>query len=208
MPTWGWDGGSKRYRDLETGHFMPRTQVLSYVEQSIKASTVASSQLAGYVGQKALAPKDFATFFREEIKKEYTRQYLLGIGGRDQMTKSDWGKVGSMVQEQYKFLKGFEKDLATKDLTEEQIAARAEMYINSAREAYETAHRKNADALGMGEELWVLGAAEHCEDCLAFAGQGWQPAGTFPTPGAGATICLTNCQCHKAYRNPETGQTL
>ena len=208
MPSWGWDNSVKRYRNIETGHFMPRTTVLGYVEQSIKASTVAAGQLAGFVGEKALSPKDFAAFFKEEVKREYVRQYLLGAGGREQMTASDWGKIGNMVKEQYKYLKGFEKDLATKEMTPEQIAARAEMYINSAREAYETAHKQNASELGLTEELWVLGVAEHCEDCLGFAGQGWQPAGTFPTPGAGATQCLTNCQCHKAYRNPATGQTL
>lgn len=208
MPTWGWDAVSKRYRDIETGHYMPRTQVLGYVDQSLKASTVASSQLAGFVGDKALAPKDFATFFRDELKKEYIRQYTLGIGGREQMTHSDWGKVGAMLQEQYKYLRNFEKDLATKELTPEQIASRSEMYVNSAREAFETAHAKNAKALGLGEEAWILGMAEHCDKCLEYAGMGWQPVGTFPTPGAGATPCLTNCQCHKAYRDPETGQGL
>ncbi len=92
-----------------------------------------------------------------------------------------------------------------KPLPEEQIRARVGMYVNSAREGYERAHERNAKALGMTEEKWELGEAEHCDDCVAYAAQGWQPIGTFPNPGDGSTQCLTNCKCHVIYQNPETG---
>ena len=55
------------------------------------------------------------------------------------------------------------------------------------------------------EELWVLGIAEHCEDCVYYAGMDWQPIGTVPTPGDGSTQCIVNCYCHKEYHNSRTG---
>jgi hypothetical protein len=79
------------------------------------------------------------------------------------------------------------------------------MYVNSAREGFEKATTKNAKAAGYTEELWVLGEAEHCDDCLEYAGEGWQEVGHFPVPGAGATLCKTACQCHLEHRNPDTG---
>jgi hypothetical protein len=204
MP-WGWDRNAKRYRDTDSGRFMPRADVLNLVQRSVDASGVAADQLASFVAGGNLSPADFAALFREEIKREYIRQYLLGIGGRQQMTAADWGSIGGMLREQYGHLPGFVDAIASGELSEAQIMARARMYINSAREAYERAHARNAEALGMTEESWNLGAAEHCPDCLAFAAMGWQPIGTFPEPGAGATVCLTNCQCTKSYRNPDTG---
>ncbi len=133
----------------------------------------------------------------EEMKGEYIRQYLLGIGGADKMTASDWGSIGGMLREQYRYLKGFADSLV--GLSERQIAARIAMYINSAREAFERAKRKAAS--GATQERWVMDPeAEHCVDCVDYDSQGWQPIGTFPFPGDGSTECLTNCRCHKEYR--------
>lgn len=199
--TWYWDAAVGRYRD-ERGHFMARARVLEHVQNSLEVTGAVGDVLAGYAGQGALNAGDFGALFREEIKREYIRQYLLGIGGRGQMTAADWGSIGGMLREQYRFLDGFLAEIAAGDLTEAQVMARARMYINSAREAYERAHGKVAGKLGATEELWVLGVAEHCDDCLALAAEGWQPVGTFPIPGDGSTQCLTNCQCHKEYRDP------
>lgn len=207
MP-WGWDPGAKRYRDTETGRFMPRGTVLDYVQESINGTSVATDLLAQYVADGTTSPADFTDLFREEIKGEYIRQYLLGRGGREQMTQADWGSIGGMLKEQYSHLPDFQAALESGELSEAQIAARAQMYVRSSREAYERAHERNAEDLGLSEEKWVLGEAEHCEDCLEYAGMDWQPVGTFPTPGDGSTRCKTNCQCHKLWRNPETGQTL
>jgi len=205
MP-WGWDPGAKRYRDADTGRFMPRADVLAYVDQSIHASGVAANQLVDFVVEGVTSPGDFKTLFRQELKGEYIREYLLGIGGREQMGPRDWGSIGGMLQEQYRHLDDFVAEIAAGELTPEQIAARAEMYVNSSREAYERAHGRNAKALEMTEEQWVVDPAkENCGDCLTYAAMGWEPIGTFPTPGDGSTQCMTNCGCQKLYRNPDTG---
>jgi len=203
---WGWDPRARRYRDSSTGRFLPRSEALTFAQSSLDASGIASDQLASFVANGYLSPADFGALFREELKHEVIRLYLLGIGGRLQMTFADWGSIGGMLGEQYRYLPGFEDAIAAGELTEAQIQARARMYVNSAREGFEKAKGKNALALGMQDELWVLGFSEHCDDCLYFAGMGWQPIGTFPVPGSGQTACLTACQCVKAYRNPETGK--
>ncbi len=205
MAGWGWDPRSLRYRDTETGRFMPRTQVLEYVEKSLAGSSNAADTVATMLIDGKLSPKDFGGELKGELKSEYIRQYLLGKGGREQMGPGDWGSIGGMLKEQYKYMPDFIKEIEAGNLTEAQIRARVNMYINSAREGYERAHERNAKALGMTEEKWELGVAEHCDDCVAFAAQGWQPFGTFPTPGAGDTRCMTNCKCHIIYQNPETG---
>lgn len=206
---WGWVKPIKKFFDDAVGFVMTRLQITKAVDTSIKNEQIITGKLASYVGGGSLSAKDFASLFREEIKGEYIRQYLLGIGGRDQMTQSDWGKLGNMIKEQYKFLKGFEKDLTTQEMTEAQMTARADMYINSAREAFESAREKNAGALGMTEMLWVIDPAkENCDDCLGYAAMGWVSPDAIPTrPGKGDTACKTACGCSVAWRNPETQKT-
>jgi hypothetical protein len=165
---WAWNEKAKRYYNTETGRFLSKTEALGYVEQSLAASGSATDLLAGYVADGMLAPGDWRALMREEIKREYIREYLLGIGGRDQMTQADWGSIGGMLKEQYGYLDAFADDVAAGRLSEAQVRSRARMYVNSAREAYE---RANARAQSGGE--LVLPAY----------------------PGDGQTVCLTNCNC-------------
>jgi len=219
MP-WSWNEASHRYHDAATGRFLGRDEVLGYVQQSLDAARTApaitladgslstgTDLLSNLVGNGMLAPRDWHAQMREEIKQEYIRQYMLGRGGRAQMTSADWGSIGGMLKEQYTpYLRDFAKQVAAGELSEAQIRARSAMYIDSAREAYERAHARVAAEAGYDEECWVVNPAlENCEDCLVFQDEGWQEFEYFPFPCQGFTRCLTRCGCHKEYRSSETG---
>jgi hypothetical protein len=202
--SWYWDAAVGRYRDAG-GRYLSRSEVISFVNESIAASNNAMGPLARYMSAGQLSPADFSILVRNEIKQDYIRQYLLGIGGREQMTQGDWGRLGRMLRDQYGFLDKFTAELS--GLSEAQIMARLEMYTNASREAYERAHGLVAKRLGMDEEHWYVSPEkENCDSCLAAEAQGWQPIETFPEPGAG-DLCegFTNCGCEKGYRNSETG---
>jgi hypothetical protein len=188
----------KRFVDRATGRFVSWDKVLGLGAESRRAASAAiASGVAALAGGGSGAA--FGAAFRNEIKAEYIRQYLLGIGGLNRMTPADWGSIGGSLAEQYKYLNGFLAEIAAGGLSEGQIAARAAMYINSSREAFERAKAKCARELEMTEEVWVINGGEHCEDCLEFEARGPQPVGTFPKPGTGETQCLTNCLCHLEY---------
>ena len=182
MP-WTWSDKSHRYHDAATGRFLSRTEVLGYVQTSLDtARTAPASTLTGGVNSSGtdllsnlvsngmMNPRDWHEMMREEIKREYIREYMLGRGGRGSMTSVDWGSVGGMLKEQYHpYLVNFAQQVANGELTEGQIRARSAMYINSAREGFE---RGQARAFGI-------------------------PDGTLPAyPGDGQTICLTLCACN------------
>lgn len=208
MP-YGWDAQSGRYRNLTTGRFLSRDAVLDMATRSLAASTSAADTLAGMVAGGTVSPGDFGLLARQEIKGEYIRQYLLGIGGREQMTPSDWGTVGRMLRDQYHpYLDGFLQDIADGKLSEAQIQARLRMYTSSAHQAYEKAAQKSAKKAGYSEERWMVDSSkENCDGCLSYQAEGWQEIGHFPEPGDGSTACLSNCGCVKIYRNPATGET-
>ena len=216
MP-WSWNESSHRYHDSATGRFMGRDEVLGYVQQSLDAARTApaitladgslstgTDLLSNLVGNGMLSPRDWHAQMREEIKAEYIRQYMLGRGGRGNMTSADWGSIGGMLsRDQYVYLRKFAQEVAEGKLSEAQIRARSAMYVNSAREAFERGQaRANADA---EDVIWVLGPVktEHCEDCMAFADMNWQKVANDPYagafPGSAATTCLTNCACHLEY---------
>lgn len=210
MP-WGYDGRARRYRDAETGQFLSRERARELVDLSIGATGNATDTLAALVADGMLAPADWRVRMRAEIKGEYLRQYILGRGGREQMTAEDFGSIGGTLSEQYRHLDrkedNFFSQVVTGDLPEGTIAARSRMYINSAREAYERGVRRRLRGSGYDEVAWVLGSTEqHCADCLALAARGWMPIDELNQwPGDGSTICLTACDCRLDYRQSETG---
>lgn len=229
---WRWDKRAARYRDDVTGRFMSDRRVRRLVQQSLDASRAATGELARLVSNSELAPAAWRDMMRQEIKAEYIREYLAGRGGRSVMTQADWGRIGGMLREQYRYLERFTAQVAAGDLSEGQIRlrqmadsaepadivtisadvgdfvrapalrpqVRAQMYANSAREAFHRAERVSKEAAGYAEERRVTTAAESCPDCRELAARGWQPIGSLPQPGDGSTVCLTNCQCYKEYR--------
>lgn len=206
MPNFVWLPGAARYYDRDIHRFVSFAQVDEWIGQSIAVTENKADALSSMIGEGQINVPDWQGQMREQIKLETVRQYLAGKGGIDQMTQADWGSIGGMCADQYRYLDGFAQEIAAGTLTEGQIRARSAMYIRSSREAYERAKERTLAGKGIEEERWVLGIAEHCEDCVNFSLQGWQPLGAFPYPGEGETICLTNCQCHKVYRTA-TGQT-
>jgi len=165
--SWVWSIAAKRYRDTDTGQFLSRESALDFVSQSIAQSQLVVDQLSSLVAGGQLDPNDWRDLMRQEIKTEYIREYLLGIGGREQMTFADWGSIGGMLKEQYAYLENFMDEIISLNLSEGQITARARMYTESAREGFE---RAKVRAAGIDIDL---------------------PA----YPGDGSSICLTNDQC-------------
>lgn len=199
------------YRDAVTGRIISRHEVLEQVEVMISRSDDVVTALTQMLGNRTISLDTWHQVMRQEIKDNYITQYLAGRGGRGKMTPTDWGSIGGMVAEQYKYLSAFRDEIASGDLSLGQIRVRASMYLNSSREAFERAQQRAVlEAEIYKEHAWVMAeAADHCDDCVDLARLGWQPidepfispsTGVETVPGAGDTICLTNCKCHLEYR--------
>lgn len=206
-----WDKSVSRYRDTVSGKFVSWDTVYSQIEQSLAASTNVADTLASYVSAGSISVDDWLGLMREEIKGEYIRQYLAAVGGREMMTAQDWGSVGGMIADQYRYLQGFAQEIAAGNLTESQIKNRAGMYINSAREAYNRAITKVATAAGYDLELWIVDPTlENCVGCLDFESMGWVKVADNPYkgayPGSGDTPCMTHCGCRLQFKNSKTGK--
>ncbi|MEO8608901.1 MAG: hypothetical protein ABI690_13500 [Chloroflexota bacterium] len=181
-----------RYRDTETGRFVPRATVVRYSELSIIAGSDAAADLAALVSSGQISPADWEQLLRQEIKATFIQEAIVGRGGRASMTPSDWGTVGRALRDQYAYLDGFRQDIEDGLLSEAQIRARSHLYFLASKAAFE---RGQAAAWGIdlpgyptvdticqtGDKCywnirriddrtvlasWVRTAAESCATCL------------------------------------------
>lgn len=199
---WLFDNASHRYRNTTTGQYVGQKQMTELRDQFAAAKREGAQALASDLSTGRKSVQEFEVAFRREIKNTFIDQYVLGKGGRGNMTQADWGAVGRMVRDQYMYANDFARDIAGGTLSQAQIAQRAGLYFESSTQAFEqgrsagygvptlpqypadgrTQCRSNCkcswqikDADDSWECTWKLNAsAETCEGCLANASR-WAP---------------------------------
>lgn len=72
----------------------------------------------------------FEEDFRTRMREYFGGMAMISKGGVDNMTPSDWGKVGAELKKQYKWLHGFSQDIFKnrEDISAVAIKARARLY--------------------------------------------------------------------------------
>jgi hypothetical protein len=200
-PIWIWEDDLKRYRNTKTGRFIGISQMqdlrAEYMEQQ---KTFINNRITEYMNNPSRSSvKALNKELRNIIKETYIDMYAMGAGGRNGMSQRDWGRIGAMVKEQYKYLDNLIDQAAKGQISAAQANARLKMYINSANEALWKGYTNQMPSLpaypGDGSTVclvncqcqwdiqqveggfncyWRLGAAEHCPDCMARASD-WNP---------------------------------
>lgn len=152
----------------------------------------------------------FGEIARGALRKEALASAIIGVGGIGNLTENVLTAVNRQLTEQFALLDGFIDQLAastTRDVTAKD-RARLNQYANSAFAiASNAARQMQIDTNGAEqlEERRRLGGGEHCADCLALEGEGWQPAGTLPAIGQG-TVCGNSCRCWIQTRMRDVNQ--
>lgn len=194
-----WEKVTARYRDKATGRFISE-QVLVNLAESFTGFTQDNlTSLTDKMISGKMSLADWQRQFAQELKDAYIVNAQIGRGGKNAMTQADYGRIGQRLRGEYKYLNDFAKEIANGDLSAAQIQARVDQYAAGTRKAYYDGRTAAAKDGGFTEERRILNPAEHCEDCLDYAGKGWQPIGTLPEPGEGSQ-CRNNCKCEKEYR--------
>lgn len=198
------DERAGRYRDLATGRFIAERRVLALAESAIenlyspRIEKITDKLIGG-----DLTLDQWRDRMASEIRDSSRTSIMIGRGGNGAMTFSDWGRLGGRLRAQYRWLDQFAQDIKDGKLSAAQIRARAQMYMQSARTLYYDGRMAAAADAGYTEEMRVLGAAEHCDDCPPLAGY-WSPIGSLPA--IGQTQCMTNCKCTMRYRRTVVNQ--
>jgi hypothetical protein len=138
---------------------------------------------------------------RDFVRSELNTAMILAKGGRDYVTPSDWGFVGSQVKKQYEFLDKFASDIAgnpAKWMNGRALEGRMGLYNEVGYTALSDDLGREAEKNGFTEERRVLTAGNNCDGCIEQADLGWQPIGTLDP--IGAEECNNHCHCDFEYR--------
>ncbi|HMN12579.1 MAG TPA: hypothetical protein PKD55_09675 [Bellilinea sp.] len=181
---------------------MPFQAVRDELEKVVTASKLemraVSQQLVN--GEITLAQWQLA--MERGVKTVQVASAVAARGGWAQMTQSDWGAVGAETKRQYEYLRRFAGEIASgKQPLNGRLVVRAELYGEAGIGAFEQMRRR---VMGARFERRVLGAAEHCPDCIRFAALGWQPAGFLPR--IGESRCRVHCRCRFEFANELPGR--
>ena len=204
MPDYGWNETAQRYVDLDTGRFVSSSAVRDALEDVMSNSRANMNAITQELIDGSLSLSSWQKSMMEQIKLSHTAAAASANGGWAQMTQSDWGYAGSLIKDQYSYLRGFADQLADgTQALDGRALMRADMYAEAARGTYEAVRMRGMVAEGFDEARRVLGPADHCPDCLEYASEGWMPVED--VPAIGDSVCLTNCFCEIEYR--KSGET-
>jgi len=101
------------------------------IRRSMFVDEVDSLAERMYVGEISIG--QWEEQMRGLIRELHASVAAIGKGGWDQMTPADWGRIGPVVKEQYRYLHAFAEKIATDrdTISLEAIKARAHMYGNA-----------------------------------------------------------------------------
>lgn len=191
-------GTTGRYVDSRR-RMVSRTGIIAEAEKAISGVKGEMRGLALQLQGGQISAQEWYDGMRQRLKIIHGLEASVAKGGWAQMTPSDWGAVGAITKQQYKYLNNFTLQIldGTQPL-DGRFIVRAGMYADASRGTAEDMLRRQAAINGYTEERRVLGVADHCQDCVDAANQGWRPIGTLPR--IGDSVCRTNCHCTFEYR--------
>ncbi len=189
------DKPARRYRDAKTGKFVTRESVRETINRTGDGFRQKAGKLATRLSDGKISKVKWQREMRQLIKENIIGTASIGKGGRLQMTFADWGRAGSAIKREYRYLAGFAK--ATSRLSPLQITARARQYANAGHVAFSQTLMKSQSEV-FTEAKRSLHAKETCDGCRPLAGR-WMPVEDMPDIGDVAP-CYSRCRCSVEFR--------
>jgi hypothetical protein len=195
---WSYDPISGRYRG-KNGRFLSQAAVEALVDGRIKK---LDSQLKDFT--KRLVNGDITIdqwqgSVREALKPAHIQAAMVGVGGKQALSQSDYGRIGQRLRSEYAYLQNFASDLLGGRISAPMALARIGLYAESVRGSYWEGTTIRREKEGYTLMRRILDAqAVHCQDCINYAARGIVPIGAVPMPGQ-RCACRSRCKCRIEY---------
>ncbi len=207
LPGYLWNEKAAQYVSIATGRFVSRNVIRGQLDKVIDASSKTMKALSQQLRDGKINLAQWQAGMMQQIKTTHLAGAAMQRGGWQQMTQSDFGRVGQIVREEYKYLRQFADDIASgKVPLDGNVGRRAALYGQQGRPTYLQFWDLEAAKRGFNQEKSTLNPAEHCSECVIQAAMGWQPMGQMIP--IGARRCRSNDRCSKWYRNSATDETI
>lgn len=183
---------TKRWRNRASGRFVSNQAVTNEMRRHVAATFDTLDNLTNALYDGNITVMQWQTAVASELKDAHLAQAMFAKGGRANMRPADFGRVGGVLRDEFRFLDGFAQDIADGRQSRAQALARIKQYGKATQQSYWREWALDTE----GEIYWRLHPAEHCQDCIDLANNSPYTADTLPTyPGAGETQCRGNCNC-------------
>ena len=202
---WSFDPATAEHVSRETGKRIPIGDMRPVFDDHVRAVRSRVQMNAASLVDGRINAAEFERRMRADVKALHIQGRLLGVGGRDQMTQSEWGKVGYKLRGEYRYLGGFVRDIEAGRLSDAGIIDRAGKYAgSSAVDQFEEARRGAQKKAGYTEKRRIAANdAGTCSTCREEAARGWVG---IDEPGfrIGHTSCQSRDRCTIEYRRAGT----
>lgn len=200
--TISYDARSGRYRDKKTGKFTTKAKLLGLVSEEVSMLETRLGKIARSYNSGKISSDEFEQAMAVELKYSHIRMGALGVGGVNNLDKNSIKITERNLDKENIFLERFVYAIATEELSEEQIVARAKLYAQSSSSAYHRAEYYQRISSGMANEAKRTLAldAKHCPQCPALSTQdNWVDIEKVVPIGSNCD-CRGRCRCSIAYR--------
>lgn len=205
--SWRYDPVSGRYRG-SNGRFLSQSAVEALVDGRINKLGTLLRRLTNRLADGDIAVDIWQQSVRELLKLAHVQAAIIGHGGRDSMTSSDWGRVGQGLREEYRYLEGFARDLLGGRIGPAMASARISLYAAAIRKTYWQGTELRQEKQGYSMMRRILDPqAAHCNDCRTYANRGLVPIGSLPLPGQ-RCACRSNCKCRVEFKRQQFPATI
>ena len=196
----GWNATAHRYYDLTSGQFISSQTLADGLQSMMDTSAVNMNALTQQLIDNQISLSSWQASMMTEIKNTHVASSALANGGWAQMSQSDWGFVGSEIKAQYQYLANYANEIANgTQALDGRALVRSDLYADASNGTYWEMTSRGYMQDGFDEGRRVLeSGADHCDDCLEYANEGWQPIDDIPE--IGNSQCLTRCRCEIEYR--------
>ncbi|MEO1522889.1 MAG: hypothetical protein AAFU78_19220, partial [Cyanobacteria bacterium J06633_2] len=93
-----------RFRDAETGQFVPRMRVLLEIDAERARTQTRLQGLTRRMVSQSISLGEWQQQVGEVIKDSHLRMSMMGAGGRSQMSSRHWGTIGRLLRDEYERL--------------------------------------------------------------------------------------------------------
>lgn len=195
LPGYSWSRSAARYRDTARGQFVARTRILSLLDRQIATAEQRLGDIVAAMHDKSISPGIGQTMMRDELRRLSLQNAALAKGGIEKLDFRDYGRAGRQLRDTYTRVGNLARDMQAGRVSIDQALQRVRGYAGEQRRNFFETEKEALRATGRAyEQRRRLNPAEHCRDCIRWAGMSWQPLGVLPTPGQDSK-CGFFCRC-------------
>ncbi len=182
-----------------------RESVRLGLDKALDKANVRMQSLSKKLQSGKIDLATWRTGMRDIVKQTHLYSAMAAKGGRSQMTKADYGRVGQLLARgpkggrgQYQYLEGFAREIKNGLPLDGRFLNRVRLYSQAPRATYHIFDRLVHEAKGFEEERNIRFSGDSCEGCIAAERAGWVDIGSLVP--IGQRDCFGNCRCRVDFR--------